>query len=55
MEAGLVIGAGSAIRLNNLNLNILAKYSIGLTPVFKDEADNGEKSRVFTLSAGVTF
>jgi hypothetical protein len=55
IDAGLAIGAGSAIILNNLNLNFQAKYSIGLTPVFKDEADNGGKNRAFTLSVGITF
>ncbi|TVP98336.1 MAG: PorT family protein [Balneolaceae bacterium] len=55
LDAGLIIGAGAGMLLNSLDLNFQARYGIGLTSVLTGEASNGEKNRVFTLAAGITF
>lgn len=52
---GLIIGAGSDFQISERKFNIQVRYGLGLTPVYEDRSDEGEKHGVFTVAAGFTF
>jgi len=52
---GLLIGAGGDFKISGRKLNVQARYSLGLSPVYENRSDEGEKHGVFTVAAGFTF
>ncbi|MCC5941920.1 MAG: PorT family protein [Balneolaceae bacterium] len=52
---GAIIGAGGDFEISNRNFNIQARYGLGLSAVYEDRSDEGEKHRVFTIVAGFVF
>ncbi len=52
---GVIIGAGGDFEISNRTFNVQARFSHGLSAVYEDRSDEGEKHRVFTVAAGFTF
>jgi len=52
---GLIVGGGSDLLINERKFNIQVRYGLGLSPVYEDRADEGEKHGVFTVAAGFVF
>jgi hypothetical protein len=52
---GLLAGVGSDFHINGRKFNIQARYGVSLNPVYENRSDEGEKHRVFNISAGFVF
>jgi len=52
---GVIFGAGSDLQLNGRRFNVQARYGLGITPVFEERSDEGEKHSVISLTAGFRF
>lgn len=54
-DFGLLFGAGLDINLGMTALNAQIRYGLGLTNVFKDDAEDNIRNRIFTIAVGISF
>ncbi len=52
---GLIVGAGGDFEVSDRRFNVQFRYGLGLSSVYENRSDEGEKHRVFTVAAGFTF
>ena len=54
-DYGLILGAGTEVRLLVTTVHLEARFTVGLENVYESFFDNGEKNRAITFSAGFVF